>query len=95
MTVQLIQFTQPSQTVFQFNATLVNIYGNSSLYSVTTPWNVYACRYYVQVTDFNQNVVAYVPLTPSPDDYSINLLNGLFTTKLVYRTSSNNFEVGS
>jgi hypothetical protein len=34
------------------------------------------------------------PLTGSPPDYDINLIAGYFTTSsLVYRVSSNNFEV--
>lgn len=60
---------------------------------VTVPYNIYAKRYYVKVTDGSNRVVTYAPMVGSPDGYDINLILPYAPRSLVYRESSNNFEV--
>ena len=77
-----------TQGVFQFQATL-----DGESYNVSVPWNFYAQRWYVSVFDqFNVRVLT-LPLIGSPDDYDISLTAGYFTTKMVFRASSQSFEV--
>lgn len=63
-------------------------------YTVSTAWNMYGERYYLVVTDTQDNQVLRVPLVASPDFYDINLLAGYFAvTTFIYRASSSTFEV--
>lgn len=91
MTTTYIQFT-PSTTTsppFQFTAEL-----DGSDYIVTTTYNVYGQRWYINLYDINGSRLSTRPLIASPLDDDIYLLPKMFTTNtLLYREDSNNFEI--
>lgn len=85
----LTQFNPQPKTPFQFNLVLDGV-----TYFANCPWNLYAQRYYIAIYDTSRNLIMYRPIIGSPPDYDVNLVFGYFTTsKLVYRVSTNNFEV--
>jgi hypothetical protein len=85
----IVNFKPTGSTPFSFNATL-----DSNPYVITIPWNAYGLRYYINIYDTSNNLVMVKPLIASPDTYNINLLFGYFTTStLVFRDSSQNFEI--
>lgn len=82
---------QPSATApFTFNATFDN-----AAYNVSVTWLYTGQRYYVNIYSTQGALVVALPLIASPDDYNISMTAGYFTTPLVYRASSNSFEIGS
>jgi len=85
----LINFNPSPLSNFQFQPTLDGV-----PYVAIVTWNVYGERYYISIYDSYRNLIMYRPIIGSPDDYSINLVFGyFFTSTLVYRVSSNNFEI--
>jgi len=85
----LISFNPSSTSVFQFTANL-----DGSIYNITCPYNVYGQRYYLNIYNNYGILILSRPIIGSPNDYDINLLFGYFkTSTLIYRTSSNNFEI--
>ena len=85
----LVQFNPSPYANFQFNPTLDGI-----TYTAICTWNLYAPRYYISIYDNSGNLVVTNPLVASPDGFDINLVFGYFqTSTLVYRASSNNFEI--
>jgi hypothetical protein len=85
----LISFNPSSTSVFQFTASL-----DGSIYTITCPYNVYGQRYYINIYNNYGTLILSRPIIGSPNDYSINLLFGYFkTSTLIYRVSSNNFEI--
>jgi hypothetical protein len=84
-----IQFSPTPTAPFQFQATFDN-----ASYNVIVTSNYFGQRYYLNVYSI-QGVLQYcLPLIGSPDDYSININAGYFSTPLVFRVSSGNFEIG-
>lgn len=83
-----IQFTPNSKAPFSFTATV----GSQTLF-ITVPYNLYSNRYYIQATDGNNSIVLYTPLVASPPGNDINLALPYAPGKLIYRESTNNFEV--
>ena len=75
----------------QFQATL-----DGQLCTVVVSWNLFGQRYYVAVYDSTGTLIVNRALVGSPPDYDINLVGGgYFTTAtLVFRTSTQQFEVG-
>lgn len=73
---------------FTFQATL-----DSQAYNVIVTWSIYAQRYYVNIYDTAGQRILTLPLIGSPNDYDISMTAGYFTSKLIYRESSNQFEV--
>lgn len=82
-----IAFKPVSDQPFTFRASV----GGSQVFG-SVPWNHYARRYYLQLKDSQNAVVAYVPLVASPDNYDINLALSLEPGKLVFRDSTQQFE---
>ena len=82
-----IAFTPDGKTPFSFQATV----GGAKLFA-TVPYNLYANRYYVRLTDGQGRIVSYVPLIGSPDEFDINLALTYAPGSLVYRVSANQFE---
>lgn len=83
-----VQF-KPSQFAnFQFSPTLDGI-----SYTAICTWNIYAPRYYISIYDNNGTLIVTNPIVGSPDNFDINLVYGYFQSTLVYRVSSNNFEI--
>lgn len=74
---------------YQFQPTL-----DGAQYTANVTWNVFGQRWYLNVYQLDGTLVCAVALVGSPDDYDINLVGGYFTTStLVFRQSSQNFEV--
>lgn len=83
----IIPFKPDGKAPFYFQATV----GGTRVFG-TVPYNLYANRYYLKLTDGQGNAVSYVPMIGSPDNYDFNLALPLAPGKLVYRISSNQFE---
>lgn len=62
-------------------------------YNVIVTWSIYGERYYVTIFDTSNVRVLTIPLIGSPNDYDISLTAGYFTSTLVYRESSRQFEI--
>lgn len=89
MTTTYVSFAPSPLANFQFQATL-----DGGGYTVATFWNLYAQRYYLSITASDGALVLSLPLIASPDWYNINLTGGVFfETQLVFRQSSQNFEI--
>lgn len=87
-TVTYIPF-QPSNTAnFSFTATL-----DGDAYIVTAVWNLFSQRYYLNITDVNQNLIVLIPMISSAPGYNLNIVNGYFNDMLVFRGTTNNFEI--
>jgi len=85
----VIQFAPSPYANFQFSPTLDGV-----TYTAICTWNIYAPRYYVNIYDNNGTLIVTNPLIASPDDFDINLVYGYFqNSTLVYRDSSNSFEI--
>lgn len=84
------QFTPTTNQNYIFEPTL-----DGAQYTVVVTWGLYGQRWIVNVYTIQGVLVVSKPLRGSPLDYDIDLIQGYFTTStLVYRTSTNNFEVG-
>ena len=85
----IINFNPSATANFQFNCTL-----DDKACVVVCVYNNYSPRYYFNVYDSARNLLLTRPIIGSPDDYDIDMLFGYFTTsKMIYRVSSNNFEI--
>jgi hypothetical protein len=82
-----VAFKPNGNEPFTFRATV----GGTELFA-TVPFNLYANRYYLKLTDNSGATKVYVPLVASPDDYDINLALPYEPGKLVYRATSGIFE---
>jgi hypothetical protein len=80
-------FTPSDKAPFRFTASI-----GGQTFFITIPYNRYANRYYVQISDTNNTIVIYTPLVASPDNYDINLALPYAPGALVYRESTKNFE---
>lgn len=87
-TVTYVPFTITPNVPFSFTTSF-----DGSPYTVTLLWMLYSQRYYVQIMDQNNNVIVLRPLIASPGNYNISMTAGYFTTTLIYRESTNNFEI--
>lgn len=85
--METIPFKPDGKMPFAFQTTVggIKVFG-------TVPYNLYANRYYVRLADGQGNVMCYVPMVGSPDDYGINLALPCAPGSLVYRVSTNQFE---
>lgn len=84
----LVQFNPSSTANFQFQATL-----DGQNYIVIVTWNLFGQRYYVNIYNTSGVLILAMPMIGSPADFDISMTAGYFTTKLIYRVKSNNFEV--
>lgn len=84
----ITRFTPSPQGPFQFQADLDGL-----TYNVTVTWNVYAARWYVNVTDPIGNLIVSIPMIGSPPDVGISLVAGYFTSTMVFRQDAQVFEV--
>lgn len=84
-----VVFNNNPNVLFQFNASL-----DGANYTVTCPYNISGQRYYINISNNFGNLIMSRPIIGSPDNIDINLVIGyFFTSTLVYRTSSNSFEI--
>ena len=85
----LYQFTPTVDQNFSFLPTFDGLQYNGAV-----TWNLFGQRWVVNVYNLQGQLYFQKPLTASPEGYNINLAQGYFTTStLVYRQSTNNFEV--
>ncbi|EEC7405721.1 hypothetical protein D4L89_RS10445 [Escherichia coli] len=84
----LIPFKPDGRGPFQFTARI----GEYETFA-RVPFNLYANRYYLELKDSSGDVIVYMPLIASPDSYDINLAMPCSPGKLVFRESTNQFEV--
>jgi hypothetical protein len=85
----IIPFNPIPSSNFQFNCTL-----NNQLYTAIITWNYYSPRYYINIYDTAGNLIVSNPMVGSPDNFDIDLVYGYFSdSTLVYRVSSNSFEI--
>ena len=85
----LTQFSPSRNQNFSFQATL-----DGQQYQVTLPWSLFGQRWYIEIYTLQNQLVMSKPLRASPDSSDINLVAGYFmASTLVYRASTNNFEV--
>lgn len=82
-----IPFKPDGQQPFAFQATV----GGIKLFA-SVPFNIYAKRYYLKLTNGTGATVVYVPLVSSPDFFDINLALPFAPGSLIYRDSSGQFE---
>jgi hypothetical protein len=83
-----ILFTPSYQSVYSFNCEL-----DGKNYIVNVPYNVYRENYYINIVDTFNNLVLSRPLVGSPLNYDINLLPNTFTSTLVFRQPTQQFEI--
>lgn len=84
----LIPFNPAPNANFQFQCTL-----DGAPYNVICRFNAYGQRYYVYVYDLNGVLVFSRPLIASPSFYNVSLTLGYFDTTMIYRESSQTFEI--
>ena len=86
--ITLFPFTRNLSQTFTFNPVL-----DGKTYFATVKWNIYGQRYFIQLVDTNGNTVLALPVIGSPDNRSISITAGYFTSELIFRTSQMRFEV--
>jgi hypothetical protein len=85
----LTQFAPAANQNFSFQPLL-----DGQQYNVIVTWSLFGRRWIINVYTLQGVLVLQKPMTGSPLDYGINLIEGYFTTSsLVYRAASNNLEV--
>lgn len=91
MATTLVPFTPTLNTNFSYLPTLDGVQ-----YNMIVTWSLFGQRWILNIYTLSGNLVLSKPLRSSPDYYDINLIQGYFTTStLVFRESSNNFEITS
>lgn len=85
---QIIPFNPSPAANFQFQATL-----DGQPYNFVCTFNAYAQRYYVGIYDLNQTLILERPVTASPAGYNIDLAGGYFDTSVIFRDTSQSFEI--
>lgn len=83
-----VDFVPSNTQPFQFQAIL-----DGSPYTVIIKWNLFGQRYYAEVDDLNGNLILFLPMIGSPLGYDISLVDGYFTSTLVWRVQAGQFEV--
>lgn len=84
----LIPFTPAPNANFQFQCTL-----DGAPYNVICTFNPYGQRYYVSVYDLSGARIFTRPLIASPSFYNVSLTLGFFDTSVIFRESSQTFEI--
>ena len=84
----LTPFTPNLNAPFQFQPVL-----DGQSYTAIIKWNIFGQRYYVELYTTDQTLVFNLPLIGSPPDYAISMTGGYFTSTLVYRADTAQFEV--
>lgn len=85
---QIIPFAPSDSANFQFQPTLDGVQ-----YNCICTFNAYAQRYYFSVYDLSGALIVTRPVIASPTFYNIDLLGGYFDTTMIFRDSSQSFEI--
>ncbi len=88
MATSYYQFAPTALKNFTFQPTF-----DGQIYTVLVNWNIYGQRYYINISDLSGTLILCMPMIGSPDYQDISMTAGFFASKLVFRGSSNNFEV--
>jgi len=88
MASTIIPFTPSASANFQFQCTL-----DGAPYNVICTFNAYAQRFYVNIYDLTGTLVLSRPLIGSPSFANVSLTLGYFETTMIYRESSQVFEI--
>ena len=88
MADSIIPFNPTSTSNWQAQVTL-----DGAPYTLITKWNAYGQRYFVLIYAADKTLKLCVPLVGSTDSNNISLVAGYFTSTLVFRISSQSFEV--
>lgn len=74
---------------FQFQATL-----DSAVYTGIVKWGLFGQRWYLWLYALDGTRIFTLPMIGSPPAYDISLTAGYFTTPLIFRQASQQFEIG-
>lgn len=88
MTKTYVEFIESDVAPFQFQALLDGIQ-----YNIIITWNIFGQRYYVNVYTVQGALIVARPMIGSPLGYDISILQGMFASTLIYRTSLKQFEI--
>ena len=88
MAISYVNFQPSPTTPFMFSAVFDGIQ-----YNISVTWNLTGLRYYVNIYGNDGTLVLCAPLVGSPSGYDIDIVAGYFTSTLVFRTLTNNFEI--
>lgn len=86
MTITAFQPT--ASAPFQFQATL-----DGQVYTVIITWGLFGQRWYTNIYALDGTRILTLPLIGSPDDYDISLTKGYFNSTMIFRGTSQRFEV--
>lgn len=91
MSVTLVPF-QPSATQpFQFQ-----VVTGLNTYTAVITWSLAGQRYYFNLYDLSQTLVACMAMVGSPPGYDIDIAYGQISpATVVFRTSTGNFEINA
>jgi len=84
----LVSFIPSPRAPFQFQATLDGV-----VYNVIVTWNTGGQRWYVNVYDQSNTLIFTLPMIGSPPAYDISLTAGYFTSTMIFRQTSQQFEI--
>ena len=85
-----IPFSPSQISVFSAQVTL-----DGQTYNLTTPWNVFGQRYYLNVSGFNGNLIFSLPLISSPTGVYIASISWNNGTVSVTTETPHNYPLGS
>ena len=88
MSTVITPFTPSANAPFTFQAVL-----DGTAYTVTVYWGLFGQRWYISITTSDNVLIKYCAMVGSPNGYNINLVAGRFTSQLVFRAPSQQFEV--
>lgn len=88
MTITFQDFAPDSDVPFTFRAVL-----DGTPYNIVVTWNIYGKRWYINIYTTQGALIRSTPMISSPDGYDISMVDGLFSSTLVYRASLQRFEV--
>jgi hypothetical protein len=87
--VSFVPFQPSSSQPFQFQ-----VVTDIATYTAFITWSLAGQRYYFNLFDLSQNLIACMAMVGSPPDYDIDLAYGQIAPAIVvFRTSTGNFEV--
>lgn len=81
-------FQPTAAAPYEFKPTLDGVQ-----YQCTVTWNLAGQRWYLNIFDLQGNLQLTKALISSPNDYDIDLVEFYFTSTLVFRDSTQQFEV--
>ena len=88
MAQQIIPFSPSPDANFQFQVEL-----DGAPYTCVCKFNIYRQGYYLFVYDLVGQLIVARPVVASPSFANINLLGGYFDVTMIFRDSSQSFEI--